>query len=79
MLQGNEEVQQQLQAAQQQAEQLQQQLQEQQQATERLQAVEEVLTLPNCKTHCICLPPVIVPLYAQHQTAPALFSPDLGS
>lgn len=54
MLQGKEEVQQQLQAAQQQAEQLQQQLQEQQQqAAERLQALEEVLTLLNDKTLCI--------------------------
>ena len=69
MLQDNEEVQQQLQAAQQQAEQLQQQLQEQQQqAAERLQAVEEVLTLLNDKTLCICLPFVFVHWYAQHPT-----------
>ena len=69
MLQGNEEVQQQLQAAQQQAEQLQQQLQEQQQqAAERLQAAEEVLTLPSCKSLCIRIPLVGVPVYVQHQT-----------
>lgn len=58
MLQGNEEVQQQLQAAKQQAEQVQQQFQEQQQqAAERLQAAEEVLTLLNCGTLALSLTP----------------------